>query len=107
MKLTPPTVIALGALSLLIPSIAGAADAGSILNTPQTEARIDALLSKMTLEEKVGQLNQLSSGSLTGPARAVQDGDTLIRTGMVGPIRFKRRRSKARGFTFRYYSASM
>ena len=86
MKLTPFTVFAFSALSQLSPGFAGASDAGSLLNTPQNEARIDALLSKMTLEEKVGQLNQLSSGSLTGPARVAQDGDTLIRTGMVGSL---------------------
>jgi beta-glucosidase len=88
MKLTPLTVFALGALSLsqLVPGFAGSLDAGSLLNTPQNEARIDSLLSKMTLEEKIGQLNQLSSGSLTGPARVVQDGDTLIRGGMVGSL---------------------
>jgi len=56
------------------------------LSSPQTEARIDALLSKMTLEEKVGQLNQLSSGSLTGPQREVPDGDALIKSGMVGSL---------------------
>jgi beta-glucosidase len=36
---------------------------------PAVEARIDALLAKMTLEEKVGQMNQYSSfHDLTGPA---------------------------------------
>src|SRR5450631_1306790 len=59
---------------------------GASLSTPQTEQKIDALLAKMTIEEKVGQLNQLSSGSLTGPSSVVRDGDALIRTGMVGSL---------------------
>ena len=64
----------------------GAQAQGSVLSNPRNEARIDALISTMTLEEKVGQLNQLSSGSLSGPERVVADGDTLIRTGMVGSL---------------------
>ena len=43
MKLTPFTVFAFSALSQLSPGFAGASDAGSLLNTPQNEARIDAL----------------------------------------------------------------
>ena len=60
--------------------------AAATLSTPQNEARIEALLAQMTLEEKVGQLNQLSTGSLTGPERVVENGDVLIRTGMVGSL---------------------
>jgi len=86
MKLTPITVISLGALLLTPARPSDVAGQGTVLSTPQSEARIQELLSRMTLEEKVGQLNQLSSGSLTGPARAVQDGDALIRTGMVGSL---------------------
>jgi beta-glucosidase len=39
------------------------------LTTPAIEARIDALLARMTLEEKIGQMNQYTSFfDLTGPA---------------------------------------
>ena len=62
------------------------ASAVTPLTDPTTESKVEALLSKMTLEEKVGQLNQLSSGSLTGPARVVENGDLLIKTGMVGSL---------------------
>ena len=52
----------------------------------QTGSRVDALLAQMTLEEKVGQLNQLSTGSLSGPKQVVDNGDELIRKGWVGGI---------------------
>ena len=56
--------------------------------SPLTSARAsqfaDSLLKLMTLEEKLGQLNQLpGNGSPTGP-RAPQGGEKLIRTGGVG-----------------------
>jgi beta-glucosidase len=40
----------------------------------------------MTLEEKVGQLNQLAADTLTGPGRVVDDGDALVRAGKVGAL---------------------
>ena len=55
-------------------------------SSPQTEARVEALLVQMTLEEKCGQLNQLSTDALTGPKRTVENTDELIRTGRVGSI---------------------
>jgi beta-glucosidase len=57
---------------------------------PATEKKIDVLLSRMTLEEKVGQMNQYSSAfDVTGPApsegtqKAMYD---QIRTGLVGSL---------------------
>lgn len=51
------------------------------------EKRVDALLARMTLDEKVGQLNQLSGRELTGPAndknRNIMDD---IRAGKVGSM---------------------
>ncbi len=69
---------------------AGPAGAQSLAN-PATEKKIDTLLAQMTLEEKVGQLNQYSSpfGDLTGPApsqgyqKLVYD---QIRQGLVGSM---------------------
>ena len=83
---TPITVFALSVILRSQAWSADVADQGTVLSTPQTEARIEELISRMTLEEKVGQLNQLSSGSLTGPQRVVESGDMLIRTGMVGSL---------------------
>jgi beta-glucosidase len=55
-------------------------------STPANEARVAALLSQMTLEEKVGQLNQFASDTLTGPGSVVTGGDALIRSGQVGSL---------------------
>ena len=44
---------------------------GSPLVVPATERKIDDLLGRMTLDEKIGQLNQYSSTfDLTGPVPA-------------------------------------
>jgi len=63
--------------------------AQSLVN-PATEKKIDALLAQMTLEEKVGQLNQYSSPfDLTGPAPSQGAQKTAyeqIRTGLVGSM---------------------
>ena len=37
---------------------------------PEIEARVEAVLQQMTLEEKLGQLSQYSGGMPTGPAAA-------------------------------------
>lgn len=52
-----------------------------------TEKRIDNLIAKMTLDEKIGQLNQLSYGKGWGPEVEVQIPDeykALVREGKVG-----------------------
>lgn len=56
--------------------------------TPDHEARIDALLAQMTLEEKIGQLNQLAGDSNpTGPALARSARlREAIRAGRVGSV---------------------
>ena len=55
------------------------------LSSPATEARVDSLLASMTLEEKAGQLNQISVGGDTGPAQASLEKD-LVAKGKVGAI---------------------
>jgi len=56
----------------------------------EVERRIDALLAQMTLEEKVGQLNQYSSAlDLTGPVPAAggsAERFALLRQGRVGSL---------------------
>jgi len=52
-----------------------------------TEKRIDNLIAKMTLDEKIGQLNQLSYGKGWGPEVEVQIPDeykALVREGKIG-----------------------
>ena len=60
------------------------------LVTPDVETKIDALLAQMTLEEKVGQLNQYSSAlDLTGPAPqagAQKQQYDHVRQGLVGSL---------------------
>ncbi|MHB8303648.1 MAG: glycoside hydrolase family 3 N-terminal domain-containing protein [Acidobacteriaceae bacterium] len=64
---------------------------GSSVPNPQLtdkalNKKVDALLSKMTLEEKVGQLVQFSSGAPTGPGTGRQGYDAMIAAGEVGSL---------------------
>lgn len=49
-------------------------------------ARVDALLGKMTLEEKIGQMVQYSAGAPTGPSTGRQDYKTMVAAGEVGSL---------------------
>ena len=53
---------------------------------PGSEKKLEALLQKMTLEEKVGQLVQYSAGQPTGPGTGRTDYDDMIRKGEVGAL---------------------
>jgi len=67
MKATDLTLshLSLAALAALLPALATAQS----LTSPEIESRIDELLGRMTLEEKVGQMNQYASfQDMTGPA---------------------------------------
>jgi beta-glucosidase len=50
------------------------------------DARVETLLSKMTLEEKVGQLVQYSSGQPTGPGTGRSDYPEMIAKGQIGAL---------------------
>src|SRR5438093_3290098 len=56
------------------------------LSDPASEKKLDALLQKMTLEEKVGQLVQYSAGQPTGPGTGRSNYDDMIRKGEVGAL---------------------
>jgi beta-glucosidase len=77
-----------GALALALLFVPGAGAQG--LSNPATEKKIDALLAQMTLEEKVGQLNQYSSPfDATGPAPSAGQQKVMydqIRQGLVGSV---------------------
>jgi beta-glucosidase len=77
-----------GALALSLAFIPGAGAQGLV--NPATEKKIDDLLARMTLEEKVGQLNQYSSSlDLTGPAASPGNQKAAyeqVRTGLVGSL---------------------
>ncbi len=53
---------------------------------PQVEAKIDALLKQMTLEEKVGQLVTYSQGAPTGPGTGRSDYKNMVAKGQLGSI---------------------
>ncbi|MFL6675193.1 MAG: glycoside hydrolase family 3 N-terminal domain-containing protein [Massilia sp.] len=66
-------------LMMLMMLSAGVARAG--------DGRVEDLLRQMTLEEKVGQLNQLSGRELTGPSSdAVRNMENDIRNGRIGSM---------------------
>jgi len=58
----------------------------SSLNDSVTEQKIDALLHKMTLEEKVGQLVQYSAGQPTGPGTGRTDYNDMLQKGEIGAL---------------------
>jgi beta-glucosidase len=60
--------------------------AQSLTNDPKMSNFINDLMSRMTLKEKIGQLNLLSAGfDVTGPVLS-QDAETKIRQGLVGGV---------------------
>jgi len=77
-----------GALALSLAFIPGAGAQGLV--NPANEKKIDALLAQMTIEEKVGQLNQYSSAfDVTGPAPSAGAQKVMydqIRQGLVGSV---------------------
>jgi len=58
----------------------------SSLSDASSEKKLEALLQKMTLGEKVGQLVQYSAGQPTGPGTGRTDYDDMIRKGEVGAL---------------------
>src|SRR5437016_1132933 len=55
-------------------------------DAPGLEQKVNALLQKMTLEEKIGQLVQYSAGQATGPTSGRTDDKDMIRKGQVGSL---------------------
>jgi beta-glucosidase len=53
---------------------------------PATEQKISALLRKLTLEEKIGQLVQYSAGQPTGPGTGRTDFNDMIQKGEIGAM---------------------
>ncbi len=56
------------------------------LNAPGLAEKVEALLQKMTLEEKIGQLVQYSAGQATGPTSGRTDDRDMVRKGQVGSL---------------------
>ncbi len=78
-----------GIMSLFLLSLVLSAQAqsgSSTLNDPKLDARVNALLQQMTLEEKIGQLVQYSAGSPTGPGTGRGDYPDMIAKGGIGSL---------------------
>jgi len=58
----------------------------SVLLDPATERKITALIAQMTLEEKVGQVSQYSSGHPTGPGEGHGDYASMAAKGQIGSL---------------------
>jgi beta-glucosidase len=56
------------------------------LASPDLNARVEALLKKMTLDEKVGQLAQFAAGYATGPGASNLRYDELVAKGQLGSM---------------------
>ena len=65
---------------------APAGNSGTGIYDSALDARVDALLARMTLEEKVGQLVQYSSGQPTGPGTGRTDYEDMIAKGQIGAL---------------------
>ncbi len=83
-------VLAAAVLAVFVLLVPVGPTAAQSLVDPATEKKIDDLLARMTLEERVGQLNQYSSSfDVTGPpptAGAQKAVYEQIRTGLVGSM---------------------
>ena len=53
---------------------------------PSLDAKVETLLRKMTLEEKVGQLVQYSAGQPTGPGTNRTDYNDMVAKGQIGAL---------------------
>jgi beta-glucosidase len=61
--------------------------ASAPLADKKLNARVDALLAQMTLEEKIGQLSQYTAGStITGPTGQKLDFDSMLKRGEIGSL---------------------
>jgi beta-glucosidase len=56
------------------------------INDPALDSRVESILQKMTLEEKVGQLVQYSAGQPTGPGTGRSDYEDMIAKGQLGSL---------------------
>jgi Beta-glucosidase-related glycosidases len=70
----------LAVLAAVLTACGGPRPASTVGTTPEVERRVDQLLAKMTLSEKIGQMNQISAGG--DPANYAE----AVRGGQVGSI---------------------
>lgn len=87
------STLATGLLTLLsLPVVAAGAPVASPVPVhtgiydPRLDAKVEALLKKMTLEEKIGQLAQYSAGQPTGPGTGRTDYHDMLAHGQIGAL---------------------
>jgi beta-glucosidase len=56
------------------------------LASPELNQRVNALLAKMSVQDKIGQLTQYTAGTMTGPGTGRTDYDDLIAQGQIGSL---------------------
>jgi beta-glucosidase len=79
-------LIGLSLLGPALPASAQSSTPNAQLAGRDLNARVEALLKQMTLEEKIGQTVQYSAGFATGPAGAKVSYDELTRQGKIGSM---------------------
>jgi beta-glucosidase len=84
--LTCPCLLAFVLATIMLGSIPAWGQAVAPLSDPAIEARVSALLQKMTLEEKLGQLNQFSAGQATGPGTGRSEYRQMVANGQIGSL---------------------
>ncbi len=84
MRKLRPTVVFVLVWSIAFAHLAAAQPRKQWQNTPDIERRIETLLKQMSLEEKVGQLNQYSYGQPTGPSTGRSSVEDSIKRGEIG-----------------------
>ncbi|HMK31474.1 MAG TPA: beta-glucosidase BglX [Terriglobales bacterium] len=66
--------------------VAGSHNAPAALTNPDIDSRVEALLKQMTLEEKIGQVNQYSAGEPTGPGSGRTNYQDMVARGQIGSL---------------------
>src|SRR5262245_30575201 len=74
--------VAITAITLCVPVslIAQSGSANSPFQNPNLRRRVDELLKKMTLDEKIGQLNEISAAEFFAPPNR----EEMIKNGEIG-----------------------
>ena len=83
----------IGGLSPYFPYLNETEEALPIVSPPNSQLadsslnlRVEKLLGKMTLDQKIGQLAQYSGGVMTGPTGEKLDYDDMIAKGQIGSL---------------------
>src|SRR5215467_9721401 len=87
MKLSARIILSICAAYVLIPShsqVARQSAKHGSVNDHSLDVRIESILGKMTLDEKVGQLVQYSAGQPTGPGTGRSDYKEMVAKGQIG-----------------------